>query len=46
MNLVIDEWFGDGLSISIEPVSSIATSASGKFARGLHSRTPKMARGR
>jgi phenylacetate-CoA ligase len=46
VHAVIDERFGDGLSISIEPVSSLATSASGKFARVVHSRTPEMARRR
>jgi phenylacetate-CoA ligase len=46
VHAVIKERFGDGLSISIEPVSSIATSASGKFARVVHSRTPEMARRR
>ena len=46
VHAVIGERFGDGLSISIERVASLPTSASGKFARVAPSRTPELARPR
>jgi len=46
VDAVIVERFGDGLSISIEPVPSLPTSESGKFARVVRDRTPALARPR